>query len=131
MNRIKPRRQTLLFIYFLVSTVCIQGDVRLVDGTNQFNGRVEFCNNNEWGTVCDDNFFSIDAMVVCRQLGFSPESAVRISSNRVPDGNGTIWLDNVACIGTEARLQDCRANPVGVHNCGHDEDVGVRCSTSM
>lgn len=42
-------------------------------------------------------------------------------------GSGPIWLDNVACTGTEARLIDCAANPIGVHNCGHNEDAGTRC----
>ena len=32
-------------------------------------GRVDFCFNNVWGTVCDDAFGNLDAQVVCRQLG--------------------------------------------------------------
>ena len=43
-------------------------------------------------------------------------------------GNGTIWLDDVRCDGTEVRLLDCTALPIGEHNCGHHEDVGVVCS---
>ena len=42
-------------------------------------------------------------------------------------GTGPIWLDDVACTGTEARLIDCSSRPIGTHNCGHNEDVGTRC----
>ena len=36
-------------------------------------------------------------------------------------------LDNVFCAGNELRLINCTANPIGIHNCAHREDVGVRC----
>jgi hypothetical protein len=42
-------------------------------------------------------------------------------------GTGQIWLDNVACTGSESRLIDCPANSLGSHNCVHREDAGVRC----
>lgn len=43
------------------------------------------------------------------------------------EGTGQIWLDNVLCTGSESRLIDCTANPLGSHNCRHYEDAGVRC----
>lgn len=50
---------------------CPANNLRLVGGTSSLEGRVEICNANVWGTVCDDSWASIDAMVVCRQLGYT------------------------------------------------------------
>ena len=42
--------------------------MRLVGGRNLNEGRVEICDNSEWGTICDDSWGSTDATVVCSQL---------------------------------------------------------------
>ena len=126
---------------------CITGAIRLQGGSAANTGRVEICNNNVWGTVCDDSFGNVDAQVACRQLGFIPQGMYfdkLLSFNHLQhpytgsvalttgftNGAGQIWLDDVACRGTEARLIDCTARPLGSHNCAHIEDVGVRCSTT-
>ena len=43
-------------------------------------------------------------------------------------GSGGIFLDNVYCTGGESRLTDCYHSGIGVHNCDHTEDAGVRCT---
>jgi len=36
-------------------------------------------------------------------------------------------LDDVLCIGNEARIEYCPHNGWGTHNCDHSEDAGVVC----
>lgn len=55
---------------------CQTGEVRLVDGQEESEGRVEVCINGEWGTVCDDGWGSQEAQTVCRQLGFDPTGMI-------------------------------------------------------
>ena len=48
---------------------CVNGDVRLVGGSTNREGRVEVCMNGRWGTVCNNN--QQLAGTVCSQLGYS------------------------------------------------------------
>ncbi len=56
-----------------LSGSCVNGDIRLVNGPSDREGRVEVCWGSDWGTVCDDFWGDADAEVVCRQLGFRSE----------------------------------------------------------
>ena len=55
------------------NATCTDGDMRLVDGRFENEGRLEFCFQNHWGTVCDDDFNPHEAELVCRELGFLHE----------------------------------------------------------
>ena len=50
--------------------VCENGDVRLADGHSQYEGRLEICYNEIWGTVCSNVWDSYEIKVACRELGF-------------------------------------------------------------
>lgn len=52
--------------------MCNDGDIRLQDGSNPREGRVEICHGQAWGTVCDNLWSDIDAGVACTQLGYTP-----------------------------------------------------------
>ena len=95
-------------------------------------GRVEIKHNGQWGTICDDSWNINDAEVVCRQLGYSHAvRAIQGGNSYVPAGTGTIWLDEVGCIGNERSLTSCSHNGWGRHDCSHYEDAGVECSIGI
>lgn len=59
-----------------IGSDCVNGDIRLVDGVTDGEGRPEVCIGGNWGTICSDFFWDDrDAQVICRQLNFSDSSS--------------------------------------------------------
>ena len=106
-----------------------EGAVRLVGGDTLLEGRVEIFLLGHWGTVCDYNWDFIDAIVVCRQLGYlqaveAPRSAF------FGAGSGPSWYYRVYCKGTESNLTECSKNTYNFGSaCPHSQDAGVVCSS--
>ena len=46
-----------------------EGDIRLTDGSRDWEGRVEIYMSGTWGSISDQRWTVGDAAVVCRQLG--------------------------------------------------------------
>ena len=116
------------FLFAITFDLAAGNDLRLANGNLKGEGRVEIFYSGAWGTVCDDDWDINDAHVVCRELGFSKALSAPTSARLFGKGSGPIWLDNVACVGTESSLTNCRHNGWGRHNCGHNEDASVICS---
>lgn len=49
---------------------CTDYDVKLVNGAVASEGKILICINGLWGLLCSSYLSSVDANVICRQLGY-------------------------------------------------------------
>ena len=112
--------------YTIAFFIEVQYDLRLVDGENENDGRLEIQISGVWGTVCDDFWEYTDADIACRQLGFSK---ALLAQSRLTRHNALpILLYNLNCSGSESFIWDCPTIEYGVvDKCYHDEDVNLVC----
>jgi len=93
---------------------------RLVDGPNQYRGRVEIYNSiyhrvygyypifaQQWGSTCKSYWSTSEATVLCRSLGYHYNEAD--SQLNLPYGVGArpIWTRYIYCSGNEYYLWEC------------------------
>lgn len=116
-----------------ISVHCFAGpppeDIQFQPGTwgSATAGIVRVFHNNQWGTVCHDNFDMNAANVTCRQLGF----VKALGYWSFGQGSGKVWLDGIKCSGSETSLQNCSDSGWGnfhSHCNTHENDVVVVCS---
>ena len=109
-------------------------------GTSPLNGRLEFCYNGLWGTICSgrytvrDNWYTfvntwsdVNANVACKQLGYARIGASWTTGTNPTQDTRGILLSDIYCSGNETSLQSCTHNPIGYHHCDHDHDVTLKC----
>ena len=130
---------------------CTEGDVRLVNGSTQYEGRVEICINRVWGTVCSRDSIrswryswdTFDSNVVCRQAGHMELGKVHVviyiylhnflgsvaygTASEFGQGSGPILMSLTHCSGQESHLINCSYSPLIPSYCSHTYDVGVKC----
>ncbi|XP_031432791.1 antigen WC1.1 [Clupea harengus] len=103
--------------------------IRLANGTDPCEGRVEVWNHTDWGSVCDDGWDVKAGDVVCAQLDCGSAHKVTGEGGPFPSGSGHILLDELNCTGSEKDLWQCVTPRTGqTHDCGHKEDAGVVCT---
>ena len=60
---------------------CQLDDIRLRNGQNKFEGRMEVCDGGHWKTVCSNMWDNKVANVACRQIGFTGISSCKSNSS--------------------------------------------------
>ena len=63
-------------IFILAESSYRNGDLRLVGGPHNWEGRVEVYWNGTWGTISDLQWSTADAEVVCKQLKYSTGTGI-------------------------------------------------------
>ncbi len=65
-----------LLFSITVDGQCSYGDIRLVSGYIEQEGRVEICVDDVWGVICDDGWDKTDAHIACQQLGYAEQGII-------------------------------------------------------
>ncbi|EFA10680.1 lysyl oxidase homolog 3 [Tribolium castaneum] len=105
----------------------VEGGVKLIGGRDEFEGNVEILHEGQWGAICDDEWDSSEAHVVCQQLGYPKDSGKATVSSYFGPAKRKFWMDNVFCSGNESEIIDCRFDGWGNNDCTSTEAAGVIC----
>ncbi|XP_029352823.1 deleted in malignant brain tumors 1 protein-like isoform X2 [Echeneis naucrates] len=79
--------------------------VRVVNGTNRCNGRVEVYHEGHWKRVCSSDWAKDDAEVVCREIGCGT-AALQTVPLHYGQANDLVGV-KVACVGNETSISQC------------------------
>ena len=67
-----------IYVHYILNLVhgstysnCTDGQVRLFGGSTDYEGTVEICINNAWGTISDYGWGYEEAQTVCNTLGYT------------------------------------------------------------
>lgn len=113
----------LTYFYYFKLTWILSA-VRLIQGLSTREGLVQVYLNNTWVWVCDKHWDKRDADVVCRELGYTGTSVIS-SGLAYVQGNDSLWINSVQCIGNESSFAFC-AHDVWTN--GSCQNAGVVCN---
>ncbi|XP_041453757.1 relaxin receptor 2-like [Lytechinus variegatus] len=84
---------------------CSSG-VRLMDGRNRSEGRIEVFSKSTWGTVCYTDWTLNDGHVICKSLGYA--GALQVPTDfSFGFGESNVYLSDTRCTGKETNILDC------------------------
>ncbi|KAG2486923.1 hypothetical protein HYH03_014422 [Edaphochlamys debaryana] len=123
----------------LVAVICHvpENSIRLLGSGSSppGTGRLEIFHNRTWGSVCNDGWKASSTAVACRQLGYRSGTAyTQPLGFYAPDY--PIHMSRVDCGASPPQappraLHECSFSGWGANTCGHQQDVGLRCSNPI
>ncbi|XP_065835401.1 neurotrypsin-like isoform X2 [Oscarella lobularis] len=88
-------------------------------------GTIEILFNNEWGSMCYDNWTFMNSRVLCRQLGYVDANRTLVVD--IDQSTRRIWMDECSCNGTETAISSCSFPGWGIGECTSRKLAGVQC----
>ncbi|XP_071496621.1 CD5 antigen-like [Diadema antillarum] len=101
----------------------------LVGGKHDAEGRVLVKKGEEWGSICADGWDTVDADVVCHQLGFGP-ARLPAHSPVFPAGEKKYFYTRVSCSSSDKDIHLCQMTQVAVE-CASKYEAEVICAREV
>ncbi|KAK9531642.1 hypothetical protein VZT92_011053 [Zoarces viviparus] len=124
----RPFRDKTCNTTSIAGVVCTGSlEVRLANGKDECSGRVEVRHGDVWQTVCDTDWTTGKAQVVCDRLECgnivnAPGSA------HFGQGIGSVVEASNSCFDNVTSLQQCSLKGFRGAGCGHDHDAAALCA---
>ncbi|XP_073422727.1 scavenger receptor cysteine-rich type 1 protein M130-like [Dendrobates tinctorius] len=105
---------------------CMMGSkaYRLAHGPSECSGQLEVRHGGTWESVCEIDSDLKAANVMCRELSCGQAMTPSLNYTR---RSGTIWTNQIQCIGNETRLLDCLVVPGLDGNCTKQNPPVIQC----
>uniref|UniRef100_UPI0037E85BF4 scavenger receptor cysteine-rich domain-containing protein DMBT1-like n=1 Tax=Semicossyphus pulcher TaxID=241346 RepID=UPI0037E85BF4 len=107
--------------------VVCSASIRLINGTDQCSGRVEFHHGGRWSPAFYINWGMSEAEVVCRMMNCGDPVKVSGSFGRGKETRGY----RITCNGREGSLSQCTLRDYDRTGNNRVEEAGVQCSGSV
>ncbi|XP_060068079.1 uncharacterized protein LOC132548250 [Ylistrum balloti] len=108
------------------TTLPKQGDLRLKNGKDAFEGRVEIYRENSWLSICQNSWGEVESRVACKQLGFN--GGITKLNAYFGKGYAGPWRVALLCDSSKDRLIDC---DVLATACTPSKTAGVVCEAPV
>lgn len=94
-----------MFVFFTIATTLFAENLRVMNGSNRCNGRVEVYLDGHWKRACSSDWGKEESTVVCNEIG----CGTPVMQTVAPHFGQSTSLSGVktACAGNETSISNC------------------------